>query len=73
MPKCLTEGTFAHSAVLPENVASGALALVGAVRVYTAEGTQQGVQGTLVHIWRNTKETDTPLSLFYSAATTLHA
>lgn len=59
MLKCLMESTFAHPAVLPENIASGALALVGAVRVHTAEGTQQGVQGTLVHIWRDTKRRQT--------------
>lgn len=51
MNEPLHRRTFTHPLVLAQHVAGGTFTLVRAHHVDAAEGTQQGVLGTLVDIW----------------------
>lgn len=51
-----SERTFAHAAVLAQDVAGGALALVRPQHVDAAEGAQQGVDGALVDVYHRARK-----------------
>lgn len=42
---------FAHPPVFPQDVANRALAFVGPIGIYTPEGTEQRILGTLIYIF----------------------
>lgn len=50
-PLCTLILIFTHPPVFSQNVSNRALAFIGPIGIYTAEGTEQGILGTFIYIF----------------------